>query len=87
MVLFGGIWGKVKLIIAAAIPVLMGVLYALGRKDGRTLEQKEVLKDEVQVQKKRADFYKAMEEHDSKIDSTTPSTRDELTERLRKHGL
>jgi len=85
--IFGGIWSKLKMAFIAAIPVIMGILYALGRKDGRSLEKKEVLEDEVETQKERADFYKAMNEHDAEIDSATPRTRNELTERLRKHGL
>lgn len=85
--LLGGVWAKVKLALAAAIPVLMGILYVLGRKDGRALEKKEVLDDEVKVQTERADFYKAMEEHDAEIDNATPRDRDELAKRLRQHGL
>ena len=78
------IFSKIKLYIIAALGLLLPILYVLGRKDGKTLEKGKVIADELQAQKKAADFYKAMSEHDK---THIPTDGGELADRLRKHGL
>ena len=75
--------GKVKTYIIGALAVLLPILYVLGRKDGKTIEKSKVLADELQAKDKAKDFYKAMAEHEE----FNPTSRDGLTDRLRRDGL
>jgi hypothetical protein len=75
--------GKVKTYIIGALAVLLPILYVLGRKDGKTIEKSKVLADELQAKDKAKDFYKAMAEHEE----FNPTSRDDLTDRLRRDGL
>ena len=75
--------GKIKTYIIGALAVLLPILYVLGRKDGKKIEKTKVLADELQAQNKAADFYKAMAEHED----FNPTSRNDLTERLRRDGL
>ena len=75
--------GKIKTYIIGALAVLLPILYVLGRKDGKTIEKSKVLADELQAKDKAEDFYKAMAEHEE----FNPTSRDGLTDRLRRDGL
>lgn len=75
--------GKIKTYIIGALAVLLPILYVLGRKDGKTIEKSKVLADELQAKDKAKDFYKAMAEHEE----FNPTSRDDLTNRLRRDGL
>jgi hypothetical protein len=75
--------GKIKTYIIGALAVLLPILYVLGRKDGKTIEKSKVLADELQAKDKAKDFYKAMAEHEE----FNPTSRDNLTDRLRRDGL
>ena len=75
--------GKIKTYIIGALAVLLPILYVLGRKDGKKIEQTKVLADDLQARDKAADFYKAMAEHED----FNPTSRNDLTERLRRDGL
>lgn len=75
--------GKIKTYIIGALAVLLPILYVLGRKDGKTIEKSKVLADELQAKDKAKDFYKAMAEHEE----FNPTSRDDLTDRLRRDGL
>jgi hypothetical protein len=75
--------GKIKTYIIGALAVLLPILYVLGRKDGKTIEKSKVLADELQAKDKAKDFYKAMAEHEE----FNPTSRDGLTDRLRRDGL
>ena len=79
-----GIVGKIKTYIIAALAVLLPILYVLGRKDGKKIDKKKVLADELQAQQKASDFYKAMAEHE---EDTSVNSRDGLVKRLRRDGL
>jgi hypothetical protein len=84
---FVGIWGKVKIVLAGLLAMLLPILYILGRRDGSKLEQREALKEAVETEHERADFYKAMEQESNEIESDAPRNRDDLSKRLREHGL
>ena len=75
--------GKIKTYIIGALAVLLPILYVLGRKDGKTIEKSKVLADELQAKDKAKDFYKAMAEHEE----FNPTSRNDLTDRLRRDGL
>lgn len=75
--------GKIKTYIIAALGILLPILYVLGRKDGKKLTEHKVLADDLQAEKKASDFYKAMAEHEE----FNPTSRSDLTDRLRKDGL
>jgi len=75
--------GKIKTYIIGALAVLLPILYVLGRKDGKKIEKTKVLEDELQAREKAADFYKAMAAHEE----FNPTSRDDLTDRLRRDGL
>jgi len=77
------IFGKIKTYIIGALAVLLPILYVLGRKDGKKIEKTKVLADELQAKDRAADFYKAMAEHED----FNPTSRNDLTERLRRDGL
>lgn len=81
------ILGRIKSILLAIAGVALPILYILGRKDGANLEQREALKEAVETEKERADFYKAMDEFDNEIKDATPRDRADIAERLRQHGL
>ncbi len=77
------IFGKIKLYIIAALGIMLPILYVLGRKDGKTIEKSKVLADELQAKDKAKDFYKALAEHED----FNPTSRDDVTDRLRRDGL
>ena len=78
-------WWKLALGVAlAALPV---IAYVFGRKDGKTIEREKVMEDAVQSEAERADFYKNIGEAASEAQANRPANRDELTQRLRQHGL
>ena len=76
--------GKIKTYLLAALAFLLPVLYILGRKYGKKIEKSNVIADELQAQEKAKDFYKAMAEHE---DDFNPTSRSDLTDRLRRDGL
>lgn len=76
--------GKIKTYIIAALGILLPILYVLGRKDGKKLTEHKVLADDLQAEKKASDFYKAMAKD---AEDFNPTSRDDLTERLRRDGL
>lgn len=76
--------GKIKTYIIAALGILLPILYILGRKDGRKLNERDVLADDLQAAQKASDFYKAMAEHE---DDFNPTDRSYLADRLRRDGL
>jgi hypothetical protein len=84
---FVGIWGKVKIILAGAVAMLLPILYILGRRDGSKLEKGKALEEAVNTEHERADFYKEMEQESNEIESNAPRNRDDLSKRLREHGL
>jgi len=75
--------GKIKTYIIGALAIMLPILYVLGRKDGKTIEKSKVLADELQAKDKAKDFYKAMADHEE----FNPTSRDDLTDRLRRDGL
>lgn len=78
------ILGKIKTYIIGALALLLPILYVLGRKDGKKLQQQKILKDELEATQDASDFYKAMAEHE---DDFNPVSRNDLTDRLRRDGL
>lgn len=78
------ILGKIKTYIIGALAVLLPILYVLGRKDGKKLQQQKILEDELEATQDASDFYKAMAEHE---DDFNPVSRNDLTDRLRRDGL
>lgn len=82
-----GIFSKIKIIAAGAIAALLPILYILGRRDGAKLEEVKQVKASAKAAEDKAEFYKEMETTNNEIESTKPRTRDDLTDRLRDHGL
>lgn len=76
--------GKIKNILLAILAILLPILYILGRKDGGAKVKNNVLADELDAQKKASDFYKAMAED---AEDFNPTSRGDLTDRLRRDGL
>jgi len=84
---FIGIWGKIKIILAGAVAMLLPILYLLGRRDGSKLEKGKAVEEALKTEHERADFYKEMEQESNEIESNAPRNRTELSKRLREHGL
>ena len=82
-----GIVSKIKIIVAGIVAALLPILYIIGRRDGAKVEEVKQVKASAKASEDRADFYKEMETTNNEIESTKPRTRDDLTDRLRKHGL
>ena len=76
--------GKIKNVLLAILAILLPILYILGRKDGGAKVKNDVLADDLDAQKKVSDFYKAMAEHEEDFN---PTSRSDLTDRLRRDGL
>jgi hypothetical protein len=77
-------WQLAVGLLVASIPV---VTYLFGRKSGSLAEKDKFVKDTVRKEVKRADFYKDIGEATHEAQANRPANRDELTERLRQHGL
>mgnify|MGYP003564563314 CR=1 FL=1 len=82
--MFGFITGKIKAWALAAAAVALPLLYIIGRKDGKKASQVQQLKDAVENNDDRADFYRQMAEYP---DDYPRLTRHDLVERLRSSGL
>ena len=82
-----GIFSKIKIIVAGLMAALLPILYIIGRRDGAKVEEVKQVKASAKAAEQRADFYKEMETTNNEIESTKPRTRDDITDRLRKHGL
>lgn len=76
--------GKIKTVLLAVTAILLPILYVLGRKDGGKEAKNDVLADDLEAQKKVSDFYKAMAED---AEDFNPTSRSDLTDRLRRDGL
>lgn len=76
--------GKIKTALLAILAVMLPILYVLGRKDGGKEAKNDVLADDLEAQKKVSDFYKAMAED---AEDFNPTSRSDLTDRLRRDGL
>ena len=87
MFLLNGIWGKVKLIVMGLFAALLPILYILGRRDGKKLEQRNALEDALDTERQRADFHKTMDEHSNEAENNKPRSRSDLVNRLRGNGL
>ena len=82
-----GIFTKIKIIVAGLMAALLPILYIVGRRDGAKVEEVKQVKASAKAAEDRAEFYKEMETTNNEIESTKPRTRDDITDRLRKHGL
>jgi len=82
--MFGFITGKIKAWAIAAAAIALPLLYILGRKDGSKVSQVQQLKDAVENNHDRAEFYKRMADYP---DDYIWFTRPDLVERLRSKGL
>jgi len=87
MLPFVGIWGKLKVVFAGLVAMLLPILYVLGRRDGANIERNKALKEAHEVEQDRGDFYEEMEQEISEIESHAPRDRRGLAQRLREHGL
>jgi len=76
--------GKIKNAVIGILAIMLPILYVLGRRDGGAKVKSVVLADDLDAQKKVSDFYKAMAED---AEDFNPTSRDDLTDRLRKTGL
>jgi hypothetical protein len=85
--MFGLLTGKIKTYLVAALAVLLPVLYVLGRKDGKNLEKSKVLKDALENEQDKSQFYRSMDKNNHEIENDAPRDRRSLTERLRDNGL
>ena len=75
--------GKIKIVAMGIIAALLPILYILGRKDGTKLNENKHIKNDLEQEIAKSDFYKSMESDES----TSMDTRDELINRLRDTGL
>tara|TARA_E500000178_G_C16409095_1_gene482157 strand:- start:216 stop:470 length:255 start_codon:yes stop_codon:yes gene_type:complete len=82
-----GIFGSIKTVLMAVLSAALPVLYLFGRKAGAQKEQQKTLERIAEKEKQRAEFYKTLERKNAEEKANTPNTRDELTDRLREHGL
>ena len=82
-----GIFGQIKIIMAGIVAALLPILYIIGRRDGAKVEEVKQVKASAKAAEDRAEFYKEMETTNNEIESTKPRTRDDITDRLRQHGL
>ena len=82
-----GIFTKIKIIVAGLMAALLPILYIVGRRDGAKVEEVKQVKASAKAAEDRAEFYKEMETTNNEIESNKPRTRDDITDRLRKHGL
>ena len=82
-----GIFSKVKIMVAGIVAALLPILYIIGRRDGAKVEEVKQVKASAKAAEDRAEFYKEMETTNNEIESKKPRTRDDITDRLRKHGL
>lgn len=82
-----GIFSKVKIMVAGLMAALLPILYIIGRRDGAKVEEVKQVKASAKAAEDRAEFYKEMETTNNEIESNKPRTRDDITDRLRKHGL
>jgi hypothetical protein len=82
-----GIFSKVKIMVAGIVAALLPILYIIGRRDGAKVEEVKQVKASAKAAEDRAEFYKEMETTNNEIESNKPRTRDDITDRLRKHGL
>ena len=82
-----GIFGQIKIIMAGIVAALLPILYIIGRRDGAKVEEVKQVKASAKASEDRAEFYKEMETTNNEIESNKPRTRDDITDRLRKHGL
>ncbi len=82
-----GIFTKIKIIVAGLMAALLPILYIIGRRDGAKVEEVKQVKASAKAAEDRAEFYKEMETTNNEIESNKPRTRDDITDRLRKHGL
>lgn len=78
------LFGKLKTYLLLGLSLLLPILYILGRKDGRKVEQTKMLSDELDTANRVSDFYKKMAEHEQQ---NPVSDRRSLVERLRNDGL
>lgn len=85
--LLGGLFTKIKVIIVGVVAALLPILYILGRRDGKKIEEVKQIKASAEAMEDRAEFYREMESTNSEIESNKPVTRDDVVERLREHGL
>ena len=77
-------WKLIAGFTLAALPV---IAYMFGRKEGKKIEEVKQVKETVRVEKARTEFYKAMEQAAHEVQNNRPADRDDLVDRLRKHGL
>lgn len=82
-----GIFTKIKIMVAGLMAALLPILYIIGRRDGAKVEEVKQVKASAKAAEDRAEFYKEMETTNNEIESNKPRTRDDITDRLRKHGL
>ena len=82
-----GLFNNIKLFAMALLSAALPVLYMFGKKQGAQKEQQKTLERIAEKEKQRADFYKTLERKNAEEKANTPDTRDELTDRLREHGL
>jgi len=85
--MFGLITGKIKAYLITGLAILLPILYVLGRKDGKNLEKSKVLKDALENEQDKAQFYRSMDKHNHEIENNAPTDRNSLTDRLRNNGL
>lgn len=81
------IFSNIKLIIMGIFSALLPVLYILGRRDAKQIHERNELKQDLLNEKKKSEFYKAMEQDDEVIGSGVNDNRDDLLNRLRDKGI
>lgn len=78
-------FGNIKIILVGMFSALLPILYAIGRKDGKNLQQKKELESDLLSEKRKSEFYRAMEE--SSDEPVATPDRDDFIKRLRHKGL
>ena len=58
--LLGGVFTKIKVIIVGIVAALLPILYILGRRDGKKIEEVKQIKASAEAMEDRAEFYRDM---------------------------
>ena len=66
---------------------LLPILYILGRRDAQQIHERKELEKDIINEKKKSDFYKAMEQDHNQTDPSNIDSRDDLINRLRNKGI
>lgn len=77
-------WKMAVAVAVAAIPI---VTYVIGRNHAAANAQKNRLKEKLQAERDRADFYKRLKDETEHSKSSAPRSHDDWLKRMRNNGF